>query len=490
MMRIALIGSGYVGLVSAACFAELGHEVISVDNDAAKIAALERGEVPIHEHFLPELLARHHRRRLNFSTSIIEAVRASEVVFITVGTPQSETGEADLSFVEAVANEIASAIDGRKVIVEKSTVPVRTCESVRKSLLINGARPDLFSVASNPEFLREGTAVMDFLYPDRIVLGTDDDFSASVLQELYSPLTTGSYYLRQDALPFAGSAAPQARLILTNAKSAELIKHASNAFLAMKISFINAVANISEAVGADITEVCAGIGSDSRIGPKFLNAGIGYGGSCFPKDVQAFHAVANQCGYEFGLLTEVMRINSEQRRRFLHKVRGALWTLRGKKLAVLGLAFKGGTDDVRESPAIAIIEVLVKEGAQVRVFDPAAKAKAQAIFPTDSVLYADDAYHAAEGCDALLVLTEWKEFANLDLARLRSTLKHPIVIDGRNLYDPQDMADAGLLYYSIGRAVGVPRAMSSTVHSRQVSELGPLSPVSTSGSLHSAVAAP
>jgi UDPglucose 6-dehydrogenase len=488
-MRIALIGSGYVGLVSAACFAELGHEVISVDNDAAKIAALERGEVPIHEHFLPELLKRHHRTRLNFSTSITEAVRASEVVFITVGTPQSETGEADLSFVEAVANEIASAIDDRKVIVEKSTVPVRTCESVRKSLLINGARPDLFSVASNPEFLREGTAVLDFLYPDRIVLGTDDEYSASVLQELYSPLTTGTYYLRKDAIPFTGSAAPQARLILTNAKSAELIKHASNAFLAMKISFINAVANISEAVGADITEVCAGIGSDSRIGAKFLNAGIGYGGSCFPKDVQAFHAVANQCGYQFGLLTEVMRINAEQRRRFLHKVRSALWTLRGKKLGVLGLAFKGDTDDVRESPAIAIIEALLKEGAQVRVFDPAATAKAKAIFPKDGVVYAEDAYDAAEGCDALLVLTEWREFAKLDLQRVRSALKYPIVIDGRNLYDPQEMADADLLYYSVGRAAGVPRAMYSTVHAREALELRPIRSAAALASLQPAATA-
>ena len=485
-MRIALIGSGYVGLVSAACFAELGHEVISVDNDTAKIAALERGEVPIHEHFLPELLKRHHRKGLNFSTSITEAVRASEVVFITVGTPQSETGEADLSFVEAVANEIASAIDGRKVIVEKSTVPVRTCESVRKSLLINGALPESFSVASNPEFLREGTAVLDFLYPDRIVLGADDEYSASVLQEIYSPLTNGSYYLRADAIPFTGSAAPQARLILTNAKSAELIKHASNAFLAMKISFINAVANISEAVGADITEVCAGVGSDSRIGAKFLNAGIGYGGSCFPKDVQAFHAIANQCGYEFGLLTEVMRINSEQRRRFLHKVRSALWTLRGKKLGVLGLAFKGGTDDVRESPAIAIGKgIMAKHDEQ----DPAATAKAKVLIPKDGVLYAGDPYVAAEGCDALLVLTEWKEFANLDLARVRSTLKYPIVIDGRNLYDPQKMADAGLLYYSIGRAAGVPRAMSSTVLSREASHPRPLSSVPSSGSLQPVVTA-
>jgi UDPglucose 6-dehydrogenase len=307
-----------------------------------------------------------------------------------------------------------------------------------------------------------------------------------VLQHIYSPLTNGNYYLREDAIPFAGSSAPQARLILTNAKSAELIKHASNAFLAMKISFINAVANISEAVGADITEVCAGIGSDSRIGAKFLNAGIGYGGSCFPKDVQAFHAVATHCGYEFGLLTEVMRINAEQRRRFLYKVRSALWTLRGKKLAVLGLAFKGGTDDVRESPAIAIVEALLREGAQVRAYDPAATAKARLIVPKDGVSYASDPYDAAEGCDALLVLTEWKEFADLDLDRVRSALKYPIVIDGRNLYDPQEMADAGLLYYSIGRAVAVPPAMSSAVRSREAMQPRP---ITLSASLQPAVTA-
>jgi UDPglucose 6-dehydrogenase len=473
-MRIAVIGSGYVGLVSAACFAEIGHEVVSVDNDVAKIAMLERGEVPIHEQFLPEILKRHCGKRLRFSTSITEAVRASEAVFITVGTPQSETGEADLSFVEAVANEIASAIDGRKVIVEKSTVPVRTCESLRKTLLFNAALPDSFSVASNPEFLREGTAVLDFLYPDRIVVGADDAFTASVLQEIYAPLTSGSYYLGEDVIPSPGGASSRARLILTNAKSAELIKHASNAFLAMKISFINAVANISEAVGADITEVCAGIGADSRIGPKFLNAGIGYGGSCFPKDVQAFHAVATQSGYEFGLLTEVMRINAEQRRRFLKKVRSALWTLRGKKLAVLGLAFKGATDDVRESPAVAIIEALSKEGAHVRAYDPAAMPKAKALLAAPRVSYATDPYDAVAGCDAALILTEWKEFANLDLARVRSLLKYPIVVDGRNLYDPQQMADAGLVYYSIGRSVGVPEEISGAVQPHEPVRLAPM----------------
>jgi UDPglucose 6-dehydrogenase len=459
-MRIAVIGSGYVGLVSAACFAEIGHDVISVDNDSAKIAALERGEVPIHEHFLPELLQRHRGERLHFSTSVSDAVEKSDAVFITVGTPQSETGEADLSFVEAVAYEIAAAIRSPKLIVEKSTVPVSTCESLRKALLLNGAKPGTFSVASNPEFLREGTAVTDFLYPDRIVVGVDDDFSAALLQEIYRPLTSGAYYAEKTAIPFPGYELRQAPIIVTGAKSAELIKHASNAFLAMKISFINAVANISEAVGADIAQVCAGIGADSRIGPKFLNAGIGYGGSCFPKDVQAFHAVAKHCSYDFGLLTEVMQINVEQRHRFLKKVRSALWTLRGKKLGVLGLAFKGDTDDIRESPAIAIIQALLKDGAQVRVYDPAAISRAKEVLGNDGVSYARDPYDAATGSDALLILTEWREFAALDLTKLRSLLKYPIVIDGRNLYEPAKMASAGLIYHSIGRASGIPQQMS------------------------------
>jgi len=463
-MRIAVIGSGYVGLVSAACLAEIGHDVISVDNDAAKIDALQRGETPIHERHLPELLQRHRSARLHFSTSVRDAVNASEAVFICVGTPQSQTGEADLSFVEAVASEIAAAISEHKTIIEKSTVPVRTCEGLRKTLLLNGATAGMFSVVSNPEFLREGTAVSDFLYPDRIVVGVDDEASAAVMQEIYRPLTDGSYYEGTRVVPPSGSGLTRARIIVTNAKSAELIKHASNAFLAMKISFINAVANISESVGADITQVCGGIGADSRIGPKFLNAGIGYGGSCFPKDVQAFQAVAEQCGYDFGLLTEVMRINSEQRRRFVRKVRSALWTLRGKRLAVLGLAFKGETDDIRESPAIEIIEALLQEGATIRVYDPAATEKAAAVLPGNGVIFSADPYDAAANSDALIILTEWPEFANLKLTRIRSLLKYPIIIDGRNLYEPQQMTDAGLIYHSIGRSVGVPQEMSSVVH--------------------------
>jgi UDPglucose 6-dehydrogenase len=459
-MRIAVIGSGYVGLVSAVCFAEIGHNVISVDNDGLKIAALERGETPIHEQYLPELLARHKGERLLFSTSVPDAVRQSDVVFITVGTPQSQTGEADLSYVEAVAYEIATALAGSKVIVEKSTVPVRTCEWLHKSLTLNGAASGTFSVVSNPEFLREGSAVTDFLYPDRIVIGADDSASASVMQAVYKPLTSGSYYGEPARFPLESYRYAKAPMVVTNAKSAELIKHASNAFLAMKISFINAVANISEEVGADIQQVCAGIGSDSRIGSKFLNAGIGYGGSCFPKDVQAFRSVAEQCNYDFGLLTEVMRINSDQRVRFLKKIRSALWTLRGKQLGVLGLAFKADTDDVRESPALSIIEALVKEGAQLKVYDPAGMPNARKVLSAASVTYVDDEYETARGSDALLILTEWAEFAVLDFKRMRALLKYPIVIDGRNLYQPAAMAKAGFIYHSIGRASAHPAAES------------------------------
>ena len=475
-MRIAVIGSGYVGLVSAACFAEIGHDVIAVDNNNAKIELLESGGVPIHEEFLPALLTRNHRNRLQYSTSITEAVKKADVVFITVGTPPSATGEADLSYVEAAASEIAQAIDVRKIVVEKSTVPVRTCDWLRRSLVLNGADHEMFSVASNPEFLREGTAVRDFLYPDRIVIGVDDSLSSAALQAIYEPLTSGRYYKQSGVIPPpSDKAILKAKIIVTNAKSAEFIKHASNAFLAMKISFANAVANVAECVGADISQVCAGVGSDSRIGPRFLNAGIGYGGSCFPKDVQAFHAVANSCGYRFGLLDEVMKINLEQRRYFLDKIRGALWTIRGKKLAVLGLAFKGETDDVRESPAIEIIKSLIAEGAQIRAFDPVATKNAKELLPSEGIFYEENPYSAATGSDALLILTEWREFASLDLRKLRHLLKYPIVIDGRNLYDPCEVAKAGLIYYSVGRAVAAP---TGTAH--ELADIGDRKPKNSS----------
>ena len=455
-MRIAVIGSGYVGLVAGACFAELGHQVVLVDNDAAKYAALQRGEVPIHEQFLPELLARHRGQRLSFSNDLPQAVRASEAVFVAVGTPPAINGEADLSYVESVAREIAVAVNDYKVVVGKSTVPVYTSDWVRRVMLLNGAPPDRFEVASNPEFLREGTAVTDFLYPDRIVIGADSDACAQKLRQIYEPLLDGSYYRTAGAIPGPDCAKVPPPLIVTSAKSAELIKYASNAFLAMKISFINAVATICESVGADVDQVREGIGSDARIGRRFLYPGIGYGGSCFPKDLSAYRAVARECGYDFRLLEEVMRINDEQRQRFLRKVRSALWTLRGKRLAVLGLAFKGGTDDIRESPAISIIESLLAEGSEVQVYDPAAMAHARELLPEEKVRFAGSAYDAIEAADALLVLTEWQDFKDLDFARVRGLLRYPIIIDGRNLFDPAAMREHGFIYLSMGRPDIVP----------------------------------
>jgi UDPglucose 6-dehydrogenase len=449
-MQIAIIGSGYVGLVTAACFAELGHTVVCVDNDRSKIEALEDGKVPIHEDYLQELLDRHRGNKLTFSTSLVHAVRESLVVIIAVGTPAAATGEADLSYVESVTREIARSADGYKLIVEKSTVPVYTNAWIHRSMVLNGCRSGDFDVVSNPEFLREGTAVSDFLYPDRIVVGANTERAADAMRELYGPLIDGAYSQREGAVPAPDGVKGPPLYLETSAQSAEIIKHASNAFLAMKISFINAVANIAEAVGADVEDICKGLGSDSRIGPQFLRAGVGYGGSCFPKDIAAFQSVARECGYQFRLLDEVRRINEEQLQRFLKKVRAALWTLKNKKLAVLGLAFKNGTDDVRESPAIEIIRCLLKENCQIIAFDPAAIERARAVLG-EAITYAPDAYAAARGADALLILTEWKEFAALDLPRIKELLNYPIVLDGRNLYTPVEMAKAGLNYYSVGR---------------------------------------
>jgi UDPglucose 6-dehydrogenase len=448
-MDLLVVGAGYVGLVSAVCFAELGHHVRLVDNDEAKIENLKAGRVPIHEELLPELLARHSGTRIFFSTEIQTSFRRVDVAFITVGTPPGANGEADLSYVEAVARELALSLEGYRVVVEKSTVPARTCEAVERTMLLYGAEPGSFSVASNPEFLREGTAVTDFLFPDRIVIGADCERSRAARKEIYRPLLEGTYYQNEDAIP--GPRSTPARLISTSVKSAELIKHASNAFLAMKISFINAVANICEGVQADIREVCEGIGSDSRIGERFLKPGIGYGGSCFPKDVLAFCSVARDTGYDFKLLTAVMEINEEQKHRFLKKVKEALWNLRGKHLAVLGLAFKDGTDDVRDSPALAIVCELLFAGASIIAFDPAAMTRAQAALPkVDKLTFATNAYEACSGADALLVLTEWREFYDLDLTRVKSLLRLPILLDGKNIFDPAQVEEAGLHYHGIG----------------------------------------
>lgn len=450
-MKIAVIGSGYVGLVAAACFADLGHTVLCVDNDAAKIDALASGATLIHEDYLTELLDRHRGSKLVFTTSLADAVRQSLVIVIAVGTPAGVDGEADLSYVESVTQVLARAIDDYKVIVEKSTVPVYTSGWIQRVLTLNGCHRDHFDVASNPEFLREGTAVTDFLYPDRVVVGAESERALKILRELYGPVIDGSYAQNAGAVPRPEGARTSPQWIETSPQSAELIKHASNAFLAMKISFINAVANICEAVGGDIEDVCRGIGSDGRIGPRFLRAGVGYGGSCFPKDVAAFRAVAKEHGCQFDLLDAVHSVNEEQRQRFVKKVRMALWTLKNKRLGVLGLAFKDGTDDVRESPAIQIIQSLLREGCEITAYDPAAMDQAKSVLG-DSIAYAADAYEAAHKADALLILTEWKEFAALDLVRLREVLNYPIVLDGRNLYSCHEMARAGLNYYSVGRA--------------------------------------
>jgi UDPglucose 6-dehydrogenase len=451
-IQIAVIGSGYVGLVAAVCFAEMGHDVICVDNDERKVAALQSGDTLIHENFLPELLQRYRNTKVRFMTDLAETTRTADAIFVAVGTPQSESGDADLSYVDAVACDIAPSLTSYKVIVEKSTVPVYTNEWIRRAIERNGVARDLFDVVSNPEFLREGTAVVDFLHPDRIVVGANNDRAAAILSDIYAPLTSGDYYQRPDAIPGPCNAAEPPPLLLTSTKSAEIIKHASNAFLALKISFINAVSNLCEAADANVEQVARGMGLDSRIGPKFLRPGIGYGGSCFPKDVAAFRSVAEHLGIDFNLLTEVEKINGQQKRRFLSKVRSALWTLRGKRLGVLGLAFKGETDDIRESPAIEIVQMLLAEGCSVAAYDPAAMKRAAELLPEGPNLrYATDFLDAAADADALVILTDWAEFATLDLGRLNQALRYPIVIDGRNLFDPLVMSEHGFTYLSIGR---------------------------------------
>lgn len=451
-VSICVIGSGYVGLVAAVCFAEMGHRVTCVDNDEAKVKTLCAGGVPIYEDQLPGLLAKHLNRGVEFTSDLGGAVERSEAIFIAVGTPQGDTGAADLSYVEAVVSEIARQINSYKVIVEKSTVPVYTNEWISRVLHRHGVDPESFDVVSNPEFLREGTAILDFLHPDRIVIGANNERAAEVLRRVYEPITSGSYYDQPGAMQGACSASRPAQLLVTSAQSAELIKHASNAFLALKISFINAVANLAEAVDADIEDISEGMGLDTRIGPRFLSAGLGYGGSCFPKDVAAFHWVAQQKGVDFQLLQEIRKINETQRDIFFNKVLSALWTLRGKRLAALGLAYKGDTDDIRESPAIEVIRKLLDAGANVTAYDPAAMDRARAVLPpSEKMRYAGDLYEAAKDADAVLILTDWKEFAAIDLVRLNREVRFPIVIDGRNLYKPQQMQEHGFSYVSVGR---------------------------------------
>ncbi len=429
-MKLTIIGTGYVGLVTGACFAEVGHHVICVDNDAAKVKLLQGGGIPIYEPGLAELVRKNVASgRLQFTASTPEGVEKSDVIFIAVPTPPLADGGVDLSFIEKVAREIALALTSYKIVVDKSTVPVRTGDQVAETIKrYNKARVD-FDVVSNPEFLREGFAVADLMRPDRIVIGVRSQRAVAAMKEVYAPFN--------------------APIIVTDINSAELIKHAANSFLALKISYINAISIICEASGANVQEVANGIGMDVRIGRRFLDASLGFGGSCFPKDLSAFIQISKQLGYDFTLLTEVQRINTQQMDRFVKKIVDTLWVLKDKKIGVLGLAFKQNTDDVRMSPAIELCQRLQKEGAILRVHDPKAMDKARAIL-TD-VTYVSDMNEVAEGCDALVIATEWPEFKQLDLERARKALTHPILFDGRNLFELQEMERLGFIYKSIGR---------------------------------------
>ena len=448
-MRVTVIGSGYVGLVTALCFAEIGHQVVAIERDQHRLKQLQRGNATIHERFVPELLQRHLLRSVRFTNSIADGMQSPDAVFVCVGTPSARNGASDLSGVFEAIRGIALHLRKYTVIVEKSTVAVGTGEKIRAFLLKMGTDPSLFSVACNPEFLREGSAVDDFLEPDRIVLGTDDSHARDVLRELYRPLIDEGYVAAGRSFkPLHRSSKV---VIETSVKSAELSKHASNAFLAMKISFINAIANIAEATGADIDQVAAGIGADRRIGSQFLSPGIGFGGSCFPKDVDELRRIAEQNGFCFDLLAEVQRINAGQRQLFLDKLKSAVGALAGRRFAVLGLSFKGATGDVRCSPALAIVKRLLDEGAAISAYDPAAIDNARLELLSSRIEFAPRSYAAISGADALLILTDWPEFARLDLQRVRRLLASPLVVDGRNLYRPDEMRSAGLHYISIGR---------------------------------------
>jgi UDPglucose 6-dehydrogenase len=438
-MNVTVVGTGYVGLVTGACFSEFGVQVSCADRDEGKIAALRRGEIPIYEPGLEELVARNVREeRLGFTTETAEAIRSSLVVFIAVGTPAAEDGSTNLAFVEAVAREIGQNMDDYKVVVTKSTVPVGTSEKVRgwiQEELDRAGRDVAFSVASNPEFLREGAAIGDFMRPDRVVLGVDPDDSQAIaiLKDLYRPL-----FLNET--PF----------VMTNLPTAELSKYASNAFLATKISFINELAVLCERVGGDVQGVARAMGLDRRIGSKFLHAGPGYGGSCFPKDTLSAAHFSRELGRPFEIVEASIRVNESQRLYMIDKIVSAFeGDVDGKKIGLLGLSFKPETDDMREAPAVSIAEGLLARGAELRAFDPAAMAEASRILP--SIVMCKDAYEACSGADALVIVTEWNQFRMLDLARVRSLMREPILIDLRNIYEPSSMKEAGFLYLSVGR---------------------------------------
>lgn len=432
-MKLCIIGTGYVGLVTGTCFAEVGHSVICVDSDENKVRTLQAGGIPIYEPGLEELVRKNVASgRLQFTASTGDGVGQSDVVFIAVPTPPLPDGSVDLSFIERVARDIASAMTSYKIVVDKSTVPVKTGEKVAETIKRYCKARVEFDVVSNPEFLREGFAVEDLMKPDRIVVGVSSQRPVAAMREVYEPF--------------------QAPIIVTDINSAELIKHAANSFLALKISYINAISVLCEATGANVVEVANGMGMDQRIGRRFLDAGLGFGGSCFPKDLSAFIKISEQVGYEFTLLKEVQRINASQMDRFLKKILETLWVLKDKKIGVLGLAFKQNTDDVRMSPAIDLCVRLLKEGASLRVHDPRAMDKARAALPADALItYVGSMDDVAEGCDALVVATEWPEFRRVALDKARKSMTHPIMFDGRNLFDPVEMERLGWIYKSVGR---------------------------------------
>jgi UDPglucose 6-dehydrogenase len=429
-MNIAIIGTGYVGLVTGTCFAEVGHHVICIDCNAEKIRLLQSGGMPIYEPGLEELVQKNAAAgRLRFTTSTREGVEQSDIVFIAVPTPPLPDGSVDLSFMEGVARDIAGTMSGYKIVVDKSTVPVKTGDKVAETIRRYGKGKVEFDVVSNPEFLREGFAVEDFLNPDRVVIGVRSQRPVAAMKEVYAPF--------------------KAPIIVTDINSAELIKHAANSFLALKISYANALSVLCEASGANVQEVANGMGMDARIGRQFLDASLGFGGSCFPKDLSAFIKISEQLGYDFRLLKEVQRINAEQMDRFFRKIVDTLWVVKEKSIGVLGLAFKQNTDDVRMSPALSICQRLLDEGAILRVHDPKAMDKARPLLP--NATYVADMDAVAEGCDALVIATEWPQFKKLDLERARKVMTHPIMFDGRNLFDPEEMERLGFIYKSIGR---------------------------------------
>lgn len=446
-MKISVIGAGYVGLTTAACLAQIGHDVFCSESDVEKLHKLQNGIMPIFEPHLEDIIRQQRRGgRLTFG-STAEAIDHGKAVFICVGTPPLPNGDADLSAIERVARAIAKQARGYRLVVEKSTVPVQTGAQLRKHLLVHGGSVSEYDVATNPEFLREGSAVADFLHPDRIVVGVDSDRAAELLREIYQPIVSGAF-----PCPLHPNCRPskKASLLMTDTNSAELIKHASNSFLAVKISFINMVANLCEIVGADVTKVAEGMGQDPRIGSAFLNPGIGFGGFCFPKDVQAFIRIAEKSGCDFSLLKEVEKINQARIAHFVDTVRKELWVLRGERLAIWGLAFKPNTDDVRFAPSIALIRALMDEGAILQAYDPQATEKAREVLPM--VKYCSDPYEAGNGADAILIVTEWDEFKRLDWDRLGALVEHPLIIDGRNMLDSQEVTSRGFHYVSIGRS--------------------------------------